>query len=113
MEATFLKRAFGIGKDWEYRSTKYVRGGMELHVEARRGEIHCPHCDATHIALRGTRERRIRSVPVGMKAVTIVAKVPRCQCRECFQYFDFTPFLPPEGDPALIALNNLLSASAE
>jgi transposase len=112
MKATFLKRAFGIDKGWEYQSTKYVRGGMELHLEAKREDIRCPHCRATHIALRGGRERRIRSVPIGMKAVTIVAKVPRCQCRECFQYFDFSPLLPPEGDPTLIALNDLLSASA-
>jgi transposase len=113
MEATFLYRAFGIDKGWEYRSTKYVRGGMELHVEARREEVSCPDCQGKHIALRGSRERRIRSVPVGMKAVTIVAKVPRCQCRECFKNFDFSPFLPPEGDPTLLALNDLLSASAE
>ena len=66
MKATFLKRAFGIDKGWEYQSTKYVRVGMELHVEAKREEIHCPHCRATHIALRGSRERRIRSVPIGM-----------------------------------------------
>jgi transposase len=113
MEATFLKRALGIEAGWAYQSTKYVRGGMELHVEARREEIRCPHCQGTHIALKGSRERRIRSVPVGMKAVTIVAKVPRCQCQECFESFDFSPLLPPEGDPTLIALNDLLSASAE
>jgi transposase len=86
---------------------------MELHVEARREEVSCPDCQGKHIALRGSRERRIRSVPVGMKSVTIVAKVPRCQCRECFKNFDFSPFLPPEGDPTLVALNDLLSASAE
>jgi hypothetical protein len=86
---------------------------MELHVEARREEMSCPHCYGRHIALRGSRERRIRSVPVGIKAVTIVAKVPRCQCREYFEFFDFTSFLPPEGDPTLIALNDLLSTSAE
>lgn len=113
MEATFLKRMFGIGEGWEYRSTKYVRGGMELNVRAKREGIRCPKCGAEHIALRGKRERRIRSVPIGMKPVVIVAAIPRCQCRECGENFDFAPLLPPEGDPTLIALNDMLQDSAE
>lgn len=113
MEAMFLKRVFGIGESWEYRSTKYVGGGVELRVGARREGIRCPKCGAEHIALRGRRERRIRSVPIGPKPVTIVAAIPRCQCRECGEYFDFAPLLPPEGDPTLVALSDTLRDSAE
>ena len=112
MEATFLKRAFGIGEGWEYRSTKYVGGGVEVHVKAKREGIRCPKCGADHLALRGTRERRIRTVPIGFKPVTIVAHVPRCQCRDCGEFFDSSPLLPREGDPTLIALSDLLQDSA-
>ena len=113
MEATFLKRAVGIGEGWQYRSTKYVGRAMELHIKAKREGIRCPECEGDHIALRGTRERRIRTVPIGMKPVIIVAHVPRCQCRKCGEFFDFSPLLPPEGDPTLIALNDLLQDSAQ
>lgn len=113
MEATFLKRAFGIGEGWEYRSTKYVGSAVELNIRAKREGIRCPKCAADQIALRGTRERRIRTVPIGLKPVTIVAHVPRCLCRKCGEFFDFSPLLPPEGDPTLTALNDLLQDSAE
>jgi len=113
MEATFLKRAFGIGEGWAYRSTKYVGRAVEVHTKAKRDDIQYPKCQADHIALRGTRERRIRSVPIGMKPVIIVAHVPRCQCRKCGEFFDSSPLLPPEGDPTLIALNDLLQDCAE
>lgn len=113
MEATFLKRAFGIGSGWEYKSTKYIKGGMEVHLGATRGVIRCPQCEGDEITLRGTRERRIRAVPIGFKSVTIVAHVPRCQCRQCGEFFDSPPLLPAEGDPTLIALNDILQDSVE
>ena len=113
MEATFLKRVFGIGEGWEYQSTKYERNGVEFHLKAKREEIGCPKCQAEHIALRGTRERRIRSVPIGLKPVVIVVQVPRCQCRECGEFFDSSPLLPPDGDLTPVGLLGLLSDSAE
>ena len=113
MEATFLKRVFGIGEGWEYRSTKYVGATVEFLIKAKREAIRCPKCEAEHIALRGTRERRIRTLPIGFKPVSIVAHVPRCQCRKCGEFFDSSPLLPPEGDPTLIALNDSLLDSAE
>ena len=86
---------------------------VEFHIKAKREGIRCPKCEADHIALRGTRERRIRTVPIGFKPVTIVAHVPRCQCRKCGEFFDSSPLLPPEGDPTLIALSDSLQDSAE
>ncbi len=104
MEATFLKRAFGIGKGWEYESTKYVGREIELHISAKREEIRCPKCQGGHIALRGTRERRIRSVPIGLKPVQIVVQVPRCQCRKCGEFFDSSALLHPKEDPTPLGL---------
>jgi len=99
MESTFLKRFFGVGDGWEYQSTKYVRGGAEVHLKTRKDAIRCPKCGADHIALHGTRERRIRGVPVGLKTMTFVVHVPRCQCRGCGEFFDSSPPLPREGVP--------------
>lgn len=56
MEATFLKRAFGIGKGWEYQSTKYMGRVIELHISAKREEIWCPKCQGgTYSIERDTR----------------------------------------------------------
>ena len=99
MESTFLKRVFGVGDGWEYQSTKYVKGGIEIHLRAVRDAIRCPKCGSDHIALHGTRERRIRGVPIGLKTLTFVVHVPRCQCRDCGEFFDSSPLLPREGAP--------------
>lgn len=99
MESTFLKRLFGIGNEWEYQKTDYVKGGAEIHLKARKEAIRCPHCGSAKVALHGTRDRRIRGVPVGFKSMTFVVHVPRCQCRECGESFDSSPLLPREGAP--------------
>ena len=99
MEGTFLKRLFGIGNEWEYESTHYVKSGAEIHLKARKEAICCPKCGSGQIALHGTRNRRIRGVPVGFKSVTFLVHVPRCQCRECGEFFDSSPLLPQGGVP--------------
>jgi len=113
MESTFLKRLFGIGNEWEYQSTHYVKGGADIHLSARREAICCPECGANHIALHGTRDRRVRGGPVGLKSVTFVVHVPRCQCRECGEFFDSSPLLPREGAPTPWDLPDLLEDSSE
>ena len=113
MEATFLKRMFGVDGGWEYRNTKYVKGGVEIGLAARKEALRCGKCGSEEVARRGTRERRIRATPIGDRAVTLVVAVPRCQCRSCGEFFDSSPPLPPPGDPTAIALSDMLRDCAK
>lgn len=70
MQGTFLKRIFGVGNEWEYEKTNSVKGRAEVFLKARREAIRCPKCGTDHIALRGSRDRRIRGVPVGLKGTS-------------------------------------------
>ncbi len=97
MHNTFLMRIFGVGEGWEYQSTKYVNGGTEIHLKARKAAIRCPISGSDDITLHGTRERRVRSVPIGFKHVTFVVHVPRCFSRETGKFFDFSPSFAPRG----------------
>ena len=80
---------------------------MEFHLRAKKELLKCPECGHGPARRRGSRWRRIRTVPIGLKEVVpfrqaqgpelvegLVTEVPRCQCQQCGKTFDVSPLLP-------------------
>ncbi|MEQ2009949.1 MAG: transposase family protein [Limisphaerales bacterium] len=94
MSQSLLFHAFGVREGYEYLKTEYVGGRVEFHLAVKEQELICPKCGAGPAMRRGKRWRHIRTVPIGLKEVVLVAEVPRCQCRECGHGFEVAPLLP-------------------
>lgn len=94
MSQSLMYHAFGVREGYEYRKTEYVGGRVEFHLAVKEEALVCPECGAGPAARRGKRWRRLRTVPIGLREVVLVAEVPRCQCRACGHGFEVSPFLP-------------------
>lgn len=97
MNASILYHCFGIYKEWFCKKIGYEEKGTQLHLEARREEIICPHCYSLKIILRGSRKRMIKGLPIGKRPTKIDVEVPRCQCSKCSKFFDFSPSFVGKG----------------
>jgi transposase len=94
MSQSLLYHAFGVREGYEYEKTEYVEGRVEFHLSVKETMLVCPKCGHGRAARRGSRRRRIRTVPIGLKEVVLVAEVVRCQCGKCGHGFEVAPFLP-------------------
>lgn len=94
MSQSLLYHAFGVREGYEYLKTGYVEGRVEFHLAVKEEALMCPKCGSGPAMRRGKRWRRIRTVPIGLKQVVLVAEVPRCQCRQCGHGFEVAPLLP-------------------
>lgn len=95
MSTSVLYRALGIC-GYKHQSIKQQEGGIVIQVRHNGGPIACPHCGGTNIVRRGTVPRSWSAPPIGRRPVTIFARVPRIECRNCHR----EPLLPvPFADP--------------
>jgi transposase len=105
-----MYHAFGVREGYKYRRTEYVEGRVEFHLEARLDKLRCPDCKGDALWQRGSRERRIKTLPIGGREVVLVTQVPRCECANCGKRFEFAPPLPkhssilPESLPSSSAI---------
>lgn len=89
-----MYHAFGVREGYDYRRTDYIEGRVEFHLRVKESMLVCPKCAGQEVWRRGSRERRISSVPIGPKAVVLVVEVPKCECRGCGETFEVSPPLP-------------------
>jgi transposase len=79
---SLLYHGFGI-KDVEYLKTSYEGGAIHIHVRTKKEKLCCSNCESKKVTKKGAINRTFRTVPIGLKAVYIVADVQRLECHEC------------------------------
>ena len=94
MSQSLLYHSFGVRKGYEYERTEYLDGGVQFHLAVKDELLVCPCCDSRHVIRKGWRERLLKTVPIGLKPVTLVTEVPKCECKDCGHKFEIAPFLP-------------------
>jgi transposase len=82
MSTSWLYHGFGV-RGYRYVKTKYVEGGMVVHVTQPREACRCSACGSSNVSPRGEHTREFRCLPIGPKPVTLVLPVPRVACRDC------------------------------
>lgn len=65
MSQSLLYHAFGVREGCEYQKTEYVEGRVEFHLRCKEERLKCPQCGHAPARRRGSRWRRIRTVPIG------------------------------------------------
>jgi transposase len=109
MSQSLLYHAFGVREGYRYQKTEYVEGRVEFYLQVDEKLLRCPECGKGPAWRRGSRQRRIRGLPIGLREVILVAEVPHCQCQHCGKTFDVSPPLP---DPMPIIPTPLPGSSA-
>jgi len=109
MSQSLIYHAFGVREGYEYQKTEYVGGRVEFYLRVEKKLLKCPECGQGRPWRRGSRERRIRSLPIGLREVILVAEVPQCRCRHCGKTFEVSPPLP---EPTPTTLMPWLDSSA-
>ena len=82
MSTSMLYRIFGV-RDYRYVRTKYIPGGMILTIERKAKTCCCAACGSRNVRPQGAVQRPIRTLPIGCKSVTLLAKIPRVACDDC------------------------------
>jgi transposase len=82
MSTTLLYNMFGI-RGYHYQRTDYFQGAASFVVEQPREKYRCPVCDSAAVNAQGSKERHLRSLPIGGKPTFILVKVPRVVCFQC------------------------------
>jgi len=82
MSTSMLYRVFGV-RDYRYARTKYVPGGVILVIHHKAKACCCAACGSRNVRPQGSVQRPIRTLPIGGKSVTLLAKIPRVVCNDC------------------------------
>jgi hypothetical protein len=91
---SLLYHAFGVREGYEYVRTEYHQGTVEFHLAVASRLLVCPHWQGRELIRRGKRWRRIQTVPIGLRPVSLVAEVARCERRACGRVFEVASPLP-------------------
>jgi transposase-like protein len=91
MSQSLLYHAFGIPKAYRYVRTEYQAGAIWFTVRPEQKPECCPACRSQQFVAHGRRERRVRTVPIGLKAVWLKVTVPRYRCKDCGQTWELSP----------------------
>jgi len=95
MSTSVLYRALGI-RGYKHQSIREQDGGIVLRVRHDGSELKCPQCGGSNVCRRGTVPRSWSAPPIGRRPVTVLAEVPRIECRDC----GTEPVVPvPFADP--------------
>ena len=82
MSTSLLYHAFGV-RGYVRESTHYVEGGIVFRVRQRPDSLRCPACGSRQVIRSGTVRRRLKTLPIGARPVSVELDVQRVACRNC------------------------------
>jgi transposase len=82
MSTSLLYHAFGV-RDYRYVRTEFKERGVIFHLEHKSDNFRCAVCGSENVWRQGCVSRPFRTLPMGRRPVTLVAKIPRLRCHDC------------------------------
>ena len=82
MSTSLLYHAFGV-RGYQYVRTEYEAGHTLFTIRQPPEQWRCPACGSRDVIGRGVVERRLRTIPIGGRRVSLVLPVQRVGCRAC------------------------------
>lgn len=82
MSTSLLYHGFGI-RGYKHVRTYYEEGGIIFKIRQQRNELRCPCCGSRDVTCRGQVERPFKSLPIGLKPVSILLAIQRVWCEAC------------------------------
>ena len=82
MSTSLLYHAFSV-REYCYKKTEYVEGGVTFTIERKPETRRCVACGSQNVWRQGSVSRRFRTLPIGSRPVTLMAEIPRLLCHDC------------------------------
>jgi len=82
MSTSLLYHAFGI-RGYQQTSIHFFEGSVVFDLEQSREKHRCSHCNSPVVHAQGSKERLLRTVPIGLKPTFLLVKVARVICFRC------------------------------
>ena len=82
MSTSLLYHGFGI-RGYEHVRTYYEGGGIIFKLRQQKNQLRCPCCGSRDVTCRGQVERPFKTLPIGLKSVSIVLAIQRVWCMAC------------------------------
>ena len=82
MSTSFVYHAMGLS-GYEYVHQKFEGGGVTFRLRPKWRLLCCPACKSKQVTRRGMYLRKLRSLPIGRKAIWLLIEVPRVRCAVC------------------------------
>jgi len=82
MSTSLLYHAFAV-RGYQQTRIEFSDGIVKFHVCPNKKSICCSACGSDDVIRRGSQDREFRASPIGTKRSSIVANLPRVQCRQC------------------------------
>jgi transposase len=82
MSTSFIYHGFGL-QGYEYVQQKFVGGKVVFRIKPKWRLLRCSRCRSYRVIHRGANERRLRTLPIGLKPVLLMVQVPRLKCLDC------------------------------
>jgi transposase len=83
MSTSILYHGWGI-KGYTLKKTDYNKKGTIFHIEPQKRLYICPVCGSKDVTTRGTHERTIKTLSIGLKEdCYVVVNIPRLHCHSC------------------------------
>lgn len=82
MNTSLLYHVFGL-RDQLVVATDYKNGKVCIKVRTKTEKLQCSSCKSWKVVKSGTKERMFRTIPIGRRAVFIIAVIQRLECKGC------------------------------
>jgi transposase len=82
MSTSLLYHGFGL-RGYDYLGTEYRAGAIWFKIEPKPERLKCSACGSGNVIRRGITVRGFKALPIGGKAVYLVAPMQRVECRDC------------------------------
>jgi transposase len=82
MSTSLLYHAFAV-RGYQQTRIEFSDGIVKFHVRPNEKSICCSACGSDDVIRRGSQDREFRASPIGMKRASIIANLPRVECRQC------------------------------
>ena len=82
MDSKILELGYGI-KGAEVTQIEEDNGYIGIHIETKPGNLKCSECGSRNVIKRGYSIREFKDVPIGLRAVRLIVKVYRLECKSC------------------------------
>lgn len=82
MSTSILYHGFGV-RHYKYLKTEYRDGALIFHVAKCPDKHRCAQCGSRDVIKKGKFVRKIRTLPIGAKGVSLMIYLHRLLCRSC------------------------------
>ncbi len=82
MSTALLYHAFNLS-DVKFLSANFMSNKVSINLKVNNSLLKCSICNSKNLHKRGSSFRKIRTIPIGSRAVELLLDIPKVFCKKC------------------------------